>query len=679
MHQLKQALGQGAFLLDLDARSMEEILEHAMGHLARREILSEETRVAATKAVLEREALDSTAMGHGLAIPHAYLDTIEEPVLLFIRLAKGLNLDAPDGVPVRFLFILLGPVSGTQAHLETLMMISRLMADESFRYDIRQAQNGDELLDALGAFHLRHSPAAVPEAKEPVDDGFNRTGRLFGGIIQDLKRRLPHYGVDIKDGLNAKAISSILFLFFACIAPAVTFGGVMSIQTGGNIGAVEMLVATAACGVAYALLSGTPLIILGGTGPLLIITALLYELTQSMGLPFLATYAWVGLWSALFLFILAATDASFLMRYFTRFTDEIFAALISVIFVYEAVKALYNIFMDQEVREDTALLSLVLALGTYFIASKLRDVRRSNYLMGKLREFFADFGPIIALAIMTTIAILYHEVDLHVLAVPDSFGTTSGRPWMVELFALPPWVMLGSAVPAVLVAVLVFLDQNITGRIVNSPDHKLERGVSYHYDLAIVGGLIAACSLFGLPWLVAATVRSLNHLRSLATVEEVVVAGGQNKEQILHVRENRITGMTIHVLIGASLLALPLLKEIPMAVLYGLFLYMGIVSMAGNQFFERLSLWIMDPNLYPATHYTRRVPMGVIHRFTLIQLLCLGGLWAVKVSRLGIVFPVFIAALVPLRIWMGRFFTEEELESLDAEETPDENQDRGAD
>ena len=95
-----------------------------------------------------------------------------------------------------------------------------------------------------------------------------------------------------------------------------------------------MLVASAACGIAYALFSGQPLIILGGTGPLLVFTGILYRLCIDLQIPFLATYAWIGLWTGLLLIALAVTNASYLMRYFTRFTDEIFAALISVIFIY---------------------------------------------------------------------------------------------------------------------------------------------------------------------------------------------------------------------------------------------------------------------------------------------------------------------------------------------------------
>ena len=111
-----------------------------------------------------------------------------------------------------------------------------------------------------------------------------------------------------------------------------------------------------------------------------------------------------------------------------------------------------------------------------------------------------------------------------------------------------------------------------------------------------------------------------------------------------------------------------------MAVLYGLFLFMGVVSMSGNQFFERLSLWLHDPSLYPSTHYIRQVPWKTVHKFTGIQLICLSVLWAVKASMFGILFPLFIAGLVPVRLVMSRFFAAQHLKALDVEEHPEEEE-----
>jgi mannitol/fructose-specific phosphotransferase system IIA component (Ntr-type) len=678
MKSVQQAIADGHFVLDVEAQDMELILRQAVSQLVAQQVLAIDKRDEVEQALLARERQASTALGYAVAVPHAYLDAIPEPMILFMRLARPVNMGSLDGIPTRFVFVLLGPPGHAAEHLDALAAIARLMSDAEFRYDAGRAANQKDLLSAVERFTVRAAPAPEP-AEKPVSEGLRYTGRICGGIVDDLRRRLPYYVSDFRDGLHPKCVGATLFLFFACLAPAVTFGGVMAVETGGAIGAVEMILATAVCGIVFALFSGQPLIVLGGTGPLLIFTAMLYRLCGDFDIPFLPTYFWVGMWTAAFVLLLAATDASALMRYFTRFTDEIFAGLISLIFIYEAVRGLAHIFQDLDVKKhhDTALLSLLLALGTLYIANSLSTFRRSRYLLPQVREFLADFGPTIAIAAMTLVAVWMHEVALDSLPAPDTFGTTSGRAWLIQPQEAPRWVWLAAAVPAMLATVLVFLDQNITSRLMNNADHHLKKGEAYHLDLAVVGVLIAFCSLIGLPWLVAATVRSLNHLRSLATFDEVVLPSGDRQDRVVHVRENRVTALAIHALIGLGLLLLPVLNLIPMAVLFGLFLYMGIVSMKGNQFFERMSLWLMDSALYPGTHYIRKLKNRTIHVYTLIQFICLVVLWIVKSTTLGILFPLFIAMLIPVRtLLVGRLFTPQQLAVLDADEAPEEEMTR---
>ena len=679
MKLLRKALLDGCFLLDLDERDMKSVFHQVVKYLVARGTVVATEGDELVESLIAREEEVSTAIGNAVAVPHTYLDAVREPVIVLVRLARPLNLGAPDGVPVQFVFVLLGPTGAAAQHLDSLANIARLVANEEFRYDARVATTQIDLLAALDRFDLRTAP--TPSPKKGQTDSLAYTGKFCGGLMQDLRRRLPHYASDFRDGIHSKSVASTLFLFFACLAPAVTFGGIMAELTDNHIGAVEMIVASAFCGVTYALFAGQPLIILGGTGPLLVFTWLLYVLCGQLGLGeyFLEVLAWVGLWTGLMLFVLAATDASCLVRYFTRFTDEIFAALISIIFIYAAVEALASIVSDvyqvDRTSHDQALVPLILAMGTFIIAFTLSRFRRSRFLLPQVREFLADFGPTIALAAMTVVAVTwFHDVQTTTLPAPDAIRPTVERSWLVNPLAAPTWVWLAAIGPAILATLLLFLDQNITARLINSPDHKLQKGESYHYDLALLGGLVVVCSLFGLPWLVAATVRSLNHVRSLATVENVVERGGDSRERVLHVRETRVTALAIHLLIGLSVFALPLLKTIPMAVLYGLFLFMGVVSMSGNQFFERLRLWLMDSSLYPTTHYMRRVPTWTIHKFTLLQLVCLIILGLVEVSPLGILFPLFLVLLVPVRILAGRFFTPEQLAALDAEEEPKEEE-----
>ncbi|EAR20280.1 sodium bicarbonate transporter family protein [Nitrococcus mobilis] len=499
-----------------------------------------------------------------------------------------------------------------------------------------------------------------------------RTGRLAGGVLEDLKRRvLPWYGDDFRQGLHPKALASVLFLFFACLANAVAFGGLTELLTDGAIGTIEMIVVTAAGGVIFALFSGQPLTILGGTGPIVIFTGLLYAACQRFGLPFLTTYAWTGIWSGVFLIILALTDASAMMRLFTRFTDEIFAALIAVIFIVEAVKDAILPVFRQNGNSTLELASLVLALMTYALARGMKRFTKTPYLRRTIRNLVSDFGPTLAIVIATAFSFLYADVPFDRPAVPDQLTTTTGRPWLVDLMSIPTWAIFATIIPAFMATILLFLDQNITSRLVNAPSYQLKKGGGFHLDLLVLGFIVLGASIFALPWIVAATVHALNHVKSLSEAE-IVEVDGQRRERIVGVRENRLSALTIHILIGVSILLLPLIKLIPMAVLFGLFLYMGFVTLAGNQFFDRVTLWFTDRNLYPNTHYVRNVPRRIIHYFTAIQVACFAALWILKSSPIGILFPVLIALLAPLRLWLDRFFKREHLQALDADEDMDE-------
>lgn len=650
-------------MLDVDGANLNVVCDALLARL-KASGAHEASHLADIQRQLHQHAdLGPDEISNGVGIIHATLRTPGPRVQALIRLAPDVPLRDRRGEDVHFLWVLLSELA-THPASDLAAEFSHLCTDDTFVAEATSVPTVAELADAYVRAvdrDVRFHPD-VPEAMRP-------TGRPFGALFADVQRKAPLWVSDWRDGLNTKALASTIFLYFACLAPSVAFGGLLSVMTEGAIGVVETMLATAITGVIYAFLSGQPLSILGSTGPITAFLGVLYGMCAYMGVPYLPTLAWVGLWTSLYLVILIAFDGSSLIRFFTRFTDESFAALISLIYLWEAVRDIGSVFTDGTTSYATALLSLVLSLGTYQIAANLSAFRRSHLLRRGAREFLADFGPTIAIGIMTAVAFAMHEVDLTTLAVPESFGTTSGRAWLVNPFDAPSWVWMGASIPALMGAILVYLDHNITARLVNSPTHPLRKGAGYHLDLTLVAILVAAFSLVGLPWTVAATVRSLNHVRSLATVES-----DDGVERTTSVMENRVTHLGVHLLIGASLLLLPLLALIPTSVLFGLFLYMGLASLSGNQFVERLQLWVTDPTHYPPTHYMRAVPTPIIHLYTAIQAACLALLWVVKVSPLGIVFPLFIAMLVPVRMAMARFFKREHLALLDAEEIPSEEE-----
>lgn len=500
---------------------------------------------------------------------------------------------------------------------------------------------------------LSMSTAAAADATDDKDPPIFEP--LFRGITRDYKRRLPLYGSDVADGLNSQCLAATLFLFFACLAPAVGFGALFGAATGGAIGTMEMVSSTAMCGCIYALTSAQPLTIIGSTGPVLAFVATLVVLAEKMSLPFLPLYAWTGIWTSGILLASSFTSASNLVKYLTRFTDEIFSTLISFIFVVEAAQNIGRSFTNPASSLTKGLLTLIVAVSTYVTAGTLRGLRSTVYFNKSVRKNVSNFGPtlgVVAGALIARWARLSGGLaaTLPSLTIPTTFATTSGRPWMIPLWDLPVWARWGALLPALMATVLLFLDQNITVRLVNNPQYKMEKGRrpgnmldGMHADMLIISILTFFTSLVGLPWLVAATVRSISHVRALSVFD----AAGKLKSTI----EQRLTGLSIHGLIGACVLfdkPRAVLTQIPTPVLMGLFMFLGTSALPGNEMWERIKGLFVDTDIAPPARWAA-VPRKVTVLFTAIQIACLGAMVYVKESPVGVLFPVVIALLAPLR------------------------------
>eukprot|EP00250_Pteridium_aquilinum_P014615 c22094_g1_i4 orf=198-1544(+) len=313
------------------------------------------------------------------------------------------------------------------------------------------------------ASHGEEEPFSVREAAEG-----NPRWAFGAGIRRDFERRIPHYLSDFVDGFHPKALASVFFLFFACLAPCIAFGGVLSHVTARHIGVVETVIGTAGAGILYALTAGQPLTLLGPTGLMVVFCGLLYKVTVQMGLPFLPIYGWVGIWSCAFLSFLAAVEASDLIRHFTRFTDETFSALISLGYISEASKSIGNMFkQSSSYTMASSLLAVILAGGTWRLATFLTQLKSSRFLVRSLRNVLSDFGPPLAIFAMSCAShLLFPSVPLPGLSIPSTFSTTSGRPWQVSLLSIPSWAIVASMIPAALLTLLVFLDQGAWWHII---------------------------------------------------------------------------------------------------------------------------------------------------------------------------------------------------------------------
>jgi len=498
-------------------------------------------------------------------------------------------------------------------------------------------------------------------AKPPVVEAFGK------GLSSDFKRKWPHFKSDFTQGFNIKSLASTFFLFFACLAPAIAFGGLLGTATGGMMGTMETVGATAIGGIIYALMSGQPLTIIGTTGPLLAFLKVLFDACAAKNLPFLPIYAWVGLWSSLFLYLSAFFSTSNVVEYFSRFTDDIFSSLISVIFIVEATKDLLGNFKNPLIPGVQATVSLIVAFLTFATAKILSQLRKTTLLNRTVRDKVSDFAPTLGVlsgCAFANYAIQRYGLSLSMLKVPLVLGTTSGRPWLIDIFAVDVKTRLLCIFPAFMATILLFMDQNITVRLMMAKEHKLKKGSGLHLDMLAVAIVTTITSLTGMPWMVAATVRSLAHMRSLKLYKT------ESDGEPVGVQEQRVTGLLIHSLIGCSVLYWRnYLRQLPNAVLTGLFMYLGVSSINTTDLWSRFMLFFTDKRDVPKTEKWSSLPLPRIKMFTAIQLALLGGMFWLKGTSLGVFFPVLIGFLPPVRIALEKFkvFSTAEVDLMDGE------------
>lgn len=375
--------------------------------------MKEETYSASTEDV--RKGHNETILkripvgAQGSSILVGEVDFLEQPATAFIRLAEGVVIPSliEVNIPVRFIFILLGPKKANIDYHEIGRSISTLMANQQFHNIAYKADNRKALLSAINEFlddsivlppgdwerqallpieEIKAKSEAIRKRKEnarkkaeeagvtkallaagegkkpPYPDPLQRTRKPWGGLINDLRRRYPHFKSDIIDGLNAQCVAAAIFMYFAALSGAIAFGGLMGDKTDNYMGISETLVCTSVAGVIFALLGGQPVIVIGVTGPLLLFDESLYHFCQANGIEFMTTRVYIGLWLAVIGLLVACVEGSVFVKLFSRFIEDIFSALIVLLYIIESVQKVVFVYGRHPVLEDYCGFTLIPAM-----------------------------------------------------------------------------------------------------------------------------------------------------------------------------------------------------------------------------------------------------------------------------------------------------------------------------
>uniref|UniRef100_A0A673XY83 Solute carrier family 4 member 1 n=1 Tax=Salmo trutta TaxID=8032 RepID=A0A673XY83_SALTR len=723
--QLRKIMSTGAIILDLQASSLSAVAEKVVDELRSKGEIRATDRDGLLRALLQRRSQsegagarplggdiemqtfsvtkqrDTTDSVEASIVLSGVMDSLEKPAVAFVRLGDSVviegALEAP--VPVRFVFVLVGPSQGGVDYHESGRAMAALMADWVFSLEAYLAQTNKELTNAIADFmdcsivippteiqdegmlqpiidfqkkmlkdRLRPSDTRIifdsslnpSKILEPREDPLARTGIPFGGMIKDMKRRYRHYISDFTDALDPQVLAAVIFIYFAALSPAITFGGLLADKTEHMMGVSELMISTCVQGIIFAFIAAQPTLVIGFSGPLLVFEEAFFAFCKSQEIEYIVGRIWVGLWLVIIVVVIVAVEGSFLVKFISRFTQEIFSILISLIFIYETFSKLgKHFFIPQLIGSfragETPLCSVCESL--HFICFPYHQIRR----------MIGDFGVPIAIFFMIAVDITIEDAYTQKLVVPKGLMVSNpdARGWFInplgEKKPFPAWMMGACCVPALLVFILIFLESQITTLIVSKPERKMVKGSGFHLDLLILVTMGGIASLFGVPWLSAATVRSVTHANALT-----VMSKGP-KPEIEKVLEQRISGMLVAAMVGVSILLEPILKMIPMTALFGIFLYMGITSLSGIQMWDRMLLLIVPRKYYPADAYAQRVTTMKMHLFTLIQMVCLGALWMVKMSAFSLALPFVLILTIPLRMAItGTLFTDKEMKCLDA-------------
>ncbi len=145
--KLTRYIRPDCFIHDLTEKSREDALRRIIHEAAAKGLIRDESEVFAK--LMERESIQTTAVGNGIAIPHCFTDEIPDLVIIVARAPGGLEFDSFDGKPTRVVFLLMGNRQEHSLHLKALARIARLIKSTGF---IEKIASSSSVQDMVRAF-----------------------------------------------------------------------------------------------------------------------------------------------------------------------------------------------------------------------------------------------------------------------------------------------------------------------------------------------------------------------------------------------------------------------------------------------------------------------------------------------------------------------------------------------
>ena len=142
-------LAKKAVLTDIKSNKKEDVIRELVDALINAGEIEKRYRNKLVDALMTRESLGSTAIGQGIAIPHAKAECVDKLVAAFALSKKGIDFDSLDGEPAYIFFLLVAPQDSAGPHLKALARISRLLKDKYFRDNLRASSDDKSIIKII--------------------------------------------------------------------------------------------------------------------------------------------------------------------------------------------------------------------------------------------------------------------------------------------------------------------------------------------------------------------------------------------------------------------------------------------------------------------------------------------------------------------------------------------------
>ncbi len=149
--KLSSLLSSKQVILDLKGEVCADALANMVEHLISRGVLDVNLRAEVIELLEERERKVSTGIGSGVAIPHAFSDSIDRVIAAFGRSVEGIDFEAIDNAPVNLVMLLIVPCKERSMHLQTLAAIAKMFKNCSIRQQLLSTESVDDILAIFDA------------------------------------------------------------------------------------------------------------------------------------------------------------------------------------------------------------------------------------------------------------------------------------------------------------------------------------------------------------------------------------------------------------------------------------------------------------------------------------------------------------------------------------------------